>query len=139
MWLKDELVALDPDRSDLRKFAFVFGGALLGFGALFWFKESPVYPYLAIPGALVALLGAVVPQILRPLYSVWMAIGLVLGTIVTSIILTVVFVVAIIPIGLVMRLLGKDPMERKLDPEATTYWIPKHHAIEDDSRFEKYF
>ena len=102
-------------------------------------KASPVYPYLAIPGGLVALLGTVVPQILRPLYFVWMAVGLVLGTIVTSIILTIVFIVAITPIGLIMRLLGKDPMERKLDPEATSYWITKKHAIDDNSRFEKYF
>jgi len=139
MWLKEELAALDPQRSDLRKFAFVFGGALVVLSTLFWYKGSPIYPWLAVPGALVAAIGAIAPQILRALYFVWMAIGLVLGTIMTSIILTIVFVVAITPIGLVMRLLGKDPLQRKLDPEASTYWIPKTHLIEDKSRYEKYF
>jgi hypothetical protein len=137
MWLRDELAALDPQPSDLRKFAWVFGGALVALAALFWYKGSPIYPYLAVPGALVALVGTVAPRILRGLYFVWMAVGL--GTIVTAIILTIVFVVAITPIGLVMRLLGKDPLNRELDPEAKSYWIPKTHLIEDKSRYEKYF
>lgn len=139
MWLRDELAALDPQRSDLRKFGYVFGGALLALAALASYRESPVTPYLAGVGSLSVLLGAVVPTILRPVYYAWMAIGLVLGTIVTAIILTIVFVVAITPTGLIMRLIGRDPMQRKLDCGAETYWIPKQYTIQDKSRFEKYF
>ena len=139
MWLKDELAALAPDRTDLRKFSWVFGGALMALGAFAWYRGSGAAPYLLWPGLVVAVVGTIVPNVLRGLYFVWMTIGLTLGAIVTRIILTLVFVVAVVPIGLIMRLLGKDPMQRKLDPEAESYWIAKTYAIRDKSRLEKYF
>ena len=138
MWLTEELRKLDPDRIELRKFALIFGGALLAFAAFAWYRESPLAPWLAIPGATVIVVGLVLPQALRWLFFVWMAIGLVLGTIVTGIILTIVFIVAVTPIGLIMRLFGHDPMHRKLDRQAESYWIPKSPNT-DKSRLEKYF
>lgn len=139
MWLRDELAALDPQRPDLRRFGFVFGGAILALAALAWFKGSPALPYLLGAGGLSVLLGAVVPASLRAVYYGWMTVGLVLGKIVTAIILTLVFLLAVTPVGFVMRLVGRDPMQRRLDRQADTYWIPKRHTIPDKSRYEKYF
>lgn len=139
MWLKDELAALDSGPSALRKFAAVFGGVLIALGALAWYRGSGAALYLAPPGLLVVVVGLLAPAAVRGLYYVWMAIGLVLGTIVTAIILTVVFFVALTPIALVMRLAGKDPLHRELDPEAESYWIPKREAGRDRDRLEKYF
>lgn len=139
MWLRDELAALKPDRSDLRKFSWVFGGALMALGAFAWYRGSGSSPYLLWPGLIVAAFGTIAPNALRGLYFVWMAIGLTLGAIVTRIILSLVFLVAVVPTGLIMRLLGKDPLQRELDPQAESYWIPKEYAIRDKSRLEKYF
>lgn len=139
MWLKDELALLNPDRSDLRKFSWVFGGALMALGAFAWYRGSDAAPYLLWPGLIVAAIGTVAPNALRGLYFVWMAIGLTLGAIVTRIILSLVFLVAVVPIGLAMRLVGKDPLQRELDPEADSYWIAKKYDIPDRSRLEKYF
>ena len=63
---------------------------------------------------------------------------LTLGTIVTAIILTIVFLIAIVPIGLVMRLFGRDPMQRKWDPEATTYWVQRE-PVTDPARYFRQF
>jgi len=138
MWLTEELRKLDPDRTELRKFALIFGGALVAFGGLAWYRGSELATWLGVPGATVILVGLALPQALRWLFFVWMAIGLVLGTIVTGIILTIIFLIAVTPIGLVMRLSGRDPMHRKLDPGARSYWIPKSPNT-DRGRLEKYF
>lgn len=139
MWLKNELAALDPGASDLRKFALVFGGALAALGGLAWYRDSHIAPFLLLPAAVVVLVGLAAPRLLRGLYYAWMAIGLVLGTVVTAIILTVVFVVVLTPTALVMRLLGKDPLARELDRRAESYWIPKEYEPRDRSRLRKYF
>lgn len=139
MWLIEELRKLDPDRKELRKFGWILGGAFLVLGGIAWYRGSGVAPYLLWPGAAIAVVGTVLPGALRWLFFVWMALGLVLGTIVTSIILAIVFFVAVTPIGLVMRLLGRDPMHRAIDREAPSYWIPKVHDTSDKTRMEKYF
>lgn len=139
MWLRDELAALDPSPADLRKFALVFGGALAALGAFAWYRGSGAAPYLALPGLLVVLVGLPAPTLLRGLYYAWMAVGLVLGTVVTSVILTLVFAVTLIPIAVVMRLAGRDPLHRRIEPEAESYWIPRSDTDRDRSRLEKYF
>ncbi len=139
MWITEEIAKLDPQRQDLRQFGWVFGGALTALSGLAWYKDSPAFPYLLGVGALIATTGTLAPIALRYLYFVWMTIGLTLGTIMTAIILSVVFVVAITPIGLVMKLLGKDPMQRRIDPEAPTYWIPKPTAGPDKKHYLRYF
>lgn len=139
MWLKEELRALAPTPADLRKFALVFGGALAILGSLAWYRDSAVAPYLLVPAALVVLLGLLAPKLLRGLFYAWMAIGLVLGTVVTAIILSLVFFLTLTPIALVMRLLGKDPLNRRLEPEAQSYWIPKQYEPRHRDRFRKYF
>ena len=139
MWLSDELRALRPGRSDLRKFAFIVGGVLLVLGAISWYRNGPAAPYLLAPGALLGILGAIAPLVLRPLYFAWMAIGFVLGAIVTRIILFVLFVLVMIPTGLIMKIVRKDPLNRRLDPDAPTYWLPKQQTIADRSRYTKYY
>ena len=139
MWIVEELEKLDPDRTELRKFSLILGGAFLALGSFAWYRGSGAAPYLLVPGAGIALVGVVFPAAVRWLFFVWMALGLVLGTIVTGIILAVVFIVAVTPIGLIMRATGRDPLNRKLDPDAPTYWLPKERTHDERSRMEKYF
>lgn len=53
-----------------------------------------------------------------------MHIGHVLGAINTRIILGTLFFLVITPTGLLMLLLGKDPMARRFDQEARSYRVP---------------
>ena len=139
MWIRDEIARLDPQRKDLRQFGWVFGAALAALSGLAWYKDSPAFPYLLGAGALIALVGTVLPPALRYIYFIWMTIGIILGTIMTALILTVVFIVAIIPIGLVMKIIGRDPMHRQLDREAPTYWISREPPSADKSHYLRYF
>jgi hypothetical protein len=71
--------------------------------------------------ALALALGA--PRLLAPLNWVWTKLGLLLHRIVSPIFLLLLFYGCIAPVGLLMRLSGKDPLRLKYEPAATSYWI----------------
>lgn len=64
-------------------------------------------------------------------YKVWMSIALFLGFIVSNILLSLVYYVVITPIGMFMRLAGKDPLTKKWDKTLLTYWEPTEHRREN--------
>ena len=112
-------------KKELRQFGTVMGIFLVLFLGLLipwvWEFPFPVWPWIAaavfIGSALIA------PVLLKPIYIVWMKLSHVLGWINTKILLTIVFYVIFLPIGMIMRLLGKDPMHRKFDKSTKTYRI----------------
>lgn len=122
-----------PTTKDLRQFGFLVGGvfATIGLWPLVFRGESPRL-WAMVLGILLIVLGAVVPQSLKQVHKAWMKIGHVLGLINTRIILGIVYYLLITPMGLIMSLMGKDPMHRNLRQDATTYRIvraarPRHH------------
>ena len=123
------------DKKSLREFGLITGGILVGiFGLLLpWLLEHefPVWPWI-IAGVL-WVLAILLPMSLDPVYRVWMKIGLVLAWINTRIILGIMFYLIFFPVGLVLRLAGKDAMNRKLSKTQDTYRIihpvpPKNHV-----------
>ncbi|WP_417789887.1 SxtJ family membrane protein [Terasakiella pusilla] len=93
---------------------------------------------LAIAGPLF-LLGLVYPKILTPLNKAWTKLGFLMFKIVNPIIMFLVYVITILPIGVVMRLAGKDTMRLKLDKEAKTYWIKRDPAGPSPESMKKQF
>ncbi len=63
------------------------------------------------------------PRALKPLNLLWFRFGMLLHHIVTPVTMGLIFFVTVVPTGLIMRALGKDPMRRRLDSEAQSYWI----------------
>lgn len=61
------------------------------------------------------------PVMLKPIYIIWMKIGLALGWINTRIILSIIFYMVIFPIGLLMRMAVSDKMSRKFDRDIGSY------------------
>lgn len=77
----------------------------------------------ALIAALLWGLAAWAPVLLRPLHLVWMTFALVLGFFMTRVILFLVFFTLVTPIGLVMRILGRDPLDKGTDKDAASWWI----------------
>ena len=65
------------------------------------------------------------PQTLKIPNSLWFKFGIFLGRIVTPISMAIVFTTTIVPVGLTLRLFGKDLLRLKLDPTAKSYWIKR--------------
>jgi predicted membrane metal-binding protein len=108
-----------------RSFGLVFAAvlALIGVGhALFggtvrWWAIGLSGLFLA--AALLA------PWILAPLNRAWFKLGLALHYVVNPVVMGLVYYTTLVPMGLILRALGKDLLRRKRDAEATTYWISR--------------
>lgn len=62
-----------------------------------------------------------------------------IGESITGVLLSIVFYVVITPMGLIMRLFSKDPLDRRIEKGKNSYWIEKELATEDVTRYEKQF
>ena len=136
-----EIKAIDTSRKALRSFGLVVGGVLLVIAAVIVWRSGwtlgPAGRWVGGIGAALAVLGLILPAVLLPVYRVWMALAVVLGFVMTRVILTLVYFLVLLPIGLVRRMLGNDPMHRHPDPTASTYWLP--HEDTPPERLEKYY
>jgi Saxitoxin biosynthesis operon protein SxtJ len=65
------------------------------------------------------------PAALAPLNRLWLRLGLVLYKVVNPLVMGLVFFTTVMPIGLLMRALGKDPLRLRRDPAAGSYWITR--------------
>ena len=118
------------DRRGLREFGLITGALVaVLFGLFFpWLLERPLplWPWLVT-----VLLGGwalAAPQSLHPVYKRWMQLGLLLSKITTPIILGIVFFGVMLPVALIMRAMGHDPMRRKFDNNLQSYRNASHKA-----------
>jgi hypothetical protein len=81
-------------------------------------------PYLAARAALFFLRsGLAWPRALAPVERAWMALSRVLSMVMTYVILTIMFFLVITPIGLMLRLAGKDLLQVRADKKKDSYWV----------------
>ena len=110
----------------LRSFGLIVGGvfSIIGMWPILFHSEGPRLWALAIAG-LLALQAVFLPKSLGRIYRGWMIIGGALGWFNTRVILAIGFYGMFAPIGLALRLIGKDPMRRRFSPEASSYRITR--------------
>ena len=68
-----------------------------------------------------------------------MTLALVLGYFTSSLILCILYYCVLTPIGLIMRLFGKDLLDRRWDKEASSYWIKKQPRSLDKEQYKKLY
>ena len=68
------------------------------------------------------------PRFLYPLNYVWTLFGFLMGKVTNPIMLTLIYIVMFIPLGFLLKLLGRDLLSLKFNKEASTYWIPKDNS-----------
>jgi len=113
------------DRKGLRSFGLTTGAVFVAiFGVFFpWILEKnwPLWPWVV--AAPLWVLALIYPPSLRLIYIGWMHFGLLASRIMTPLILGIVFFLVISPMALVRRRLGRDPLQRALDPNNESYRV----------------
>ncbi len=71
------------------------------------------------------ILGVINSKLLTPLNKLWFKFGILLGSIVSPIIMGVVYFAVVTPIGVLMRLLGKDLLKTTKTKSISTYWMKR--------------
>jgi hypothetical protein len=108
-----------------RKFGLTLG---VVFALIALIKVIERSPWSVVWGALAAvLIGCALlrPRLLSAPNRLWLKLGLLMHWIVNPIIMAILFYGTILPVGLLMRALGKDPLRLRLDKTATSYWLPR--------------
>ncbi len=111
-------------KRELRRFGLVITAPLLVIGCVLIWRGRAGGPYVIAVAVLFLLAAVVFPTILRPVERAWMALAGVLSLIMTYVILAITFFLVITPMGLILRMLGKDLLQKKFDSEKSSYWIP---------------
>jgi hypothetical protein len=120
-----------PTQRELRQFAgiwfpafWLIVGLVIGFRIGWWHVVVPVW----IAAAAFGVMGLVRPQLVRPVFVGWMVAAWPVGWALSHLMLAGVYYLLITPLGLVMRLAGRDKLQMKFDSSAATYWTPRPPA-----------
>ncbi len=106
---------------ELRNFGLLVGAAfaLISFWPVFW--GNPVRIWAAVISIVLTAPAIIKPALLFYPHRCWMTIGAGLGWVNTRIILALLYFVAVMPVGLLLRLLGRSPLKLHFDPSAASY------------------
>jgi hypothetical protein len=123
----------------LREFGLLLGAIFpVLFGILLpWLfdHDIPYWPWII--SAIFVIWALAWPEGLKPVQKYWNQFGNILGWINSRIILGALFFILITPFGLIMRLVGHDPMSRKIDPKLKSYRVPS--TAHDNKYMERPF
>ncbi len=121
-WIKI-MLKISPPKKELQRFGiamgiffpFVFAIVL----PIIFSKSFPVWPYIL--SILFILPALIYPQLLRPLYIVWMKFSYILGKINLHIIMTSIYLVIFTPVALYFKLIGRNSMNSDYDKNLDSY------------------
>ena len=122
--------------SEYKQYIKVESGSEKSFGIVFavFFLLVGLYPLVnnkeillwpLITALIFFLLAYVVPKVLSVPNKLWFKLGLALGAVVAPVVMALVYFTTVVPIGLIMRLMGKDMLRQKLNKNAKSYWIER--------------
>ncbi len=113
-------------RPSERSFAAVWTIVLLLLGLVPLVHGLPPRWWMLGIAGVTAITGAARPSLLAWPNRIWFQFGLLLGRVVNPVVTAVIFFFVFTPMGLVLRLLRKDSLRLRWDPDAASYWIPRN-------------
>ena len=131
----------NPSKKELRIFSAlqILFFALVAFVIVRKHTETLDVPVMIVSvSAVVGILGMIFTPLIRVVYVVWMAILFPVGWVVSHVLMGIVFYLVFTPIAVLMRIVGYDPMKRKFEPDAKTYWVRRQPRSETAHYFKQF-
>ena len=128
--------------ADERKQMKTFGAGLLVIGAVaaslawFWRENANAAVILISVFWSIGLLHLLLPKVARPIFAVWMRFAGAMAWFNTRLLLILFFHLIVWPVGLIMKIIRRDALDRRMDPGATTYWVEKDEHPNGRSHYE---
>ncbi len=121
---KDSKIKINSNRSFGIVFFFVF--LIISLWPLLNKNELRVWSIIV--AIIFLILGLVNSNFLTPLNKLWFKFGKLLGSIVAPIVMGIVFFLVITPTGIIMKMLGKDLLNKKYNNKIKSYWINREKS-----------
>jgi len=83
--------------------------------------------------------GYFTPAVLKPLNNIWYRFGLFLHKIVSPVVIGILYYGTVFPTNIFLKLIKKDPMMRKYEPDSESYWIKREPPGPDNNSFGNQF
>lgn len=136
-----------PDAAELRKFAW---SLIIGFPCIAtvfflvkWLKTHAVpdahgFIMLGGIGTGVGIASLLIRPLARLLYPAWYFLAACIGIVMSNLIFVVMFYGIFTPIGIIMRIIGRDPLNLKWKKGAASHWIDAPPAPPADHYFSQF-
>jgi hypothetical protein len=136
----------NPDEGGKKKFAL---SLCLGFpiiGLIFYVLETASIGlfsakacfYLGIGGGGLGAILWIIPMASKPVYYIWYAAACCIGFIISNTLFVLFYFMIITPIGLIMRITGRDLLNLRSNPAKKTYW-QDHERTQDPKRYYRQY
>ena len=112
-----------------RSFVLVFFVVFLIIGLWPLKNGSSINFWLIGISIIFLVLGLMNSKFLNPLNKLWFKFGIMLGAIIAPIVMSIVYFLVVTPIGLLMKIIGKDLLNIKYDKSKKTYWIKRNIPV----------
>jgi hypothetical protein len=136
---KEEIKNIKEDKTTLRKFGFTVGTVLLLVGIVLYLIGKSSSVVFGGIGVLLILFGLILPNLLKPLNKIWMTLAVILGWFMSRVILFILYYVIITPIGIFLKLIGKDFLQLKIDKSSKSYWETREKKIAEQIDYDRQF
>jgi hypothetical protein len=122
-----------------RSFGWTFSGIFLIVGAYGFWRGGAALSWLLVLAVLTAAVTLTRESWLTPLNRAWMRLGELLGRVVNPLVLGLIFFGVFTPVGVLMRLCGRDAMARRFAPALKTYWLERDPPGPADDSYRNMF
>lgn len=137
--LLKEIKNIKSTTKELREFGYVVGGAILVFSGIRAWRHGDVAWIWPSVGVGLILIGLLFPAVLKPLQKIWMGLALMMGWVMSRVILTLIFILLVTPIGLILKVQGKQFMDKGADAQTNSFWKIRAQGSDDPRRCERQF
>lgn len=128
-----------PKQLSNQSFGLIFAAIFLVIG-LFPILFGNPYRVWALTIALAFFSCSLIfPSVLTPLNNLWMKFGQLMHKITNPILMGIIFFLTVLPTGIVLKLLGRDPMRRRPDSKQESYWIERDKSKIESDFFDHQF
>ena len=121
---KNSKIKINSNRSFGIVFFFVF--LIISLWPLI--NENPLRVWSIYVAIIFLILGLMNSNLLTPLNTLWFKFGKLLGSIVAPIVMGIVFFIIVTPTGFIMRMFGKDLLNKKYNNKSKSYWINREKS-----------
>ena len=115
--------------SSNRNFGLVFFVVFLIVSLWPVINNEPIRVWSVIISLIFLVLGLINSKMLSPLNKLWFKFGMILGALIAPMVMGLIFFLVVTPIGLILKLFGKDLLNKKYKSKKSTYWIKRDNPI----------